>query len=220
MAVINHETREVTFKVVYCGTPLGGKTTNLTYIHSRIGEDLRGDLVSLATSSDRTLFFDFLPVSASVVNGFHTRFQLYTVPGQVHYNATRQLVLRGADALVFVADSSQARLAENLASFGTVLENVRGNGGDPARLPLALQYNKRDAPDALPVAHLEHYLNSGACGRRLPAFEAVATLGYNVFATLNAVSQEVLGRFYRATAGPASRAAAVHPAGAGACLAS
>ena len=212
MAIVNHETREVTFKIVYCGTPLGGKTTNLSYIHSRIDEGQRGDLVSLATSSDRTLFFDFLPVNASVINGFKTRFQLYTVPGQVYYNATRQLVLRGSDGLVFVADSAPERLAENARSFETMVVNVRQNGGDASVMPIALQYNKRDLPGALPVAHLEGTLNNGALGRRLHAFETVATTGHNVFATLNTVSQEILARFHRATGGAAEAQPQKQPA--------
>ena len=197
MALINHETKEVTFKIVYCGTPLGGKTTNLTHIHTKVDEQQRGDLVSLATSTDRTLFFDFLPVHATEISGYQTRFQLYTVPGQVHYNATRQLVLHRADGLVFVADSTPDRLEANYHSFHAMIQNVRNNGADPARLPITLQYNKRDTPGATPTSELERYLNNGAVGgTRLPAFEAIATGGQNVLATLNSVTQEVLRRFH------------------------
>ncbi len=216
MALVNHDTGEVVFKIVYCGTPLGGKTTNLTYIHHRIGKQHRGDLISLATSSDRTLFFDFLPVHAAVINGYKTRFQLYTVPGQVYYNATRQLVLRGVDGLVFVADSLPNRLEQNVESFRTMLQNLGQSRADPARLPLVLQYNKRDLPGVASVTELDRALNNGAIGRRLSTFEAVAPQGHNVLATLNAVSQEILRRFHslaQSTAkGPASAATApAHP---------
>jgi signal recognition particle receptor subunit beta len=195
MALINHAKKEVVFKVVYCGPGLGGKTTNLTYIHSRIGGDQRGDLVSLSTSTDRTLFFDFLPVNAPLANGYHSKFQLYTVPGQVMYNATRQLVLKGVDGLVFVADSMPDRFEENARAFKTMEENVARNQGSIDRIPLVLEYNKRDMPSVEPVERLEALLNAGE--RRLPSFEAVASEGYNVFAVLNAVSQLILHRFYQ-----------------------
>ena len=125
MATVNHGAREITFKVVYCGTPLGGKTTNLTHIHSRLDDGIRGDLVSLATANDRTLFFDFLPLEAPKIYGYDTKFQLYTVPGQVAYNATRQLVLRGADGIVFVADSQMERLEENVECLHGVENGLR-----------------------------------------------------------------------------------------------
>ncbi|CAN5157751.1 ADP-ribosylation factor-like protein [soil metagenome] len=200
MAIVNHETKEVTFKIVYCGTPLGGKTTNLAYIHSKVGEDHRGDLISLATSSDRTLFFDFLPINTTIINGFRTRFQLYTVPGQVYYNATRQLVLRGVDGLVFVADSQPSRMEENAGSFRSMCQNVMDNGSDPSRIPLVLQYNKRDLPEAAPIAYLDYLLNGGG---HHAAFGSVASSGQNVFATLNSVTQQVLTRFHQVTGTPA-----------------
>ncbi len=202
MAVVNHETKEVTFKIVYCGTPVGGKTTNLQYIHSRIEADQRGDLVSLATSTDRTLFFDFLPINTVVINGYATKFMLYTIPGQVCYNATRQLVLKGVDGIVFVSDSAAERMSENLESLQTLQRNLANNGIVMETLPLVLQYNKRDLADAVPVTYLEYLLNNTA-PRRL-SFEAAANTGYNVFATLNAVAEQVLQKFHVATQAPAA----------------
>ena len=205
MAVINHDTREVSFKLVYCGTPMGGKTTNLGYIHSQIGADQRGDLVALATANDRTLFFDFLPVHTMVINGYRTKFMLYTVPGQVCYNATRQMVLRGTDGIVFVADSQLDRMEENVIAWHGMVRNLEDNGTPLETLPAVLQLNKRDLPDAAPVPYMEYLLNSGP--RRLPVFEAAAGSGYNVFATLNALAQEVLQRFHHGTtAAPTSTA--------------
>ncbi len=193
MALIDHQTREVTFKIVYAGTPLGGKTTNLQYVHARLDAAQRGDLVSVATASDRTLYFDFMPVTATQVGGFTARFALYTVPGQVHYNATRQLVLRGADGLVFVADSAADRLEENLVSARSLMSNLQDNTASLDRLPLVLQYNKRDLPDAAPRAHLDYLLNRPE--RPFPVFETVAHRGVNVFSCLNAISQQVLRQF-------------------------
>jgi len=201
MAVVNHETKEVTFKIVYCGTPVGGKTTNLSYIHSRIESDQRGDLVSLATSTDRTLFFDFLPINTVVINGYATRFMLYTIPGQVCYNATRQLVLKGVDGIVYVADSAAERMAENLSGFQTLRKNLADNGLSLDQIPLVFQYNKRDLPNSAPVSYLEFLLNNGA-PRRL-SFEASAQTGYNVFATLNAVAEQVLQKFHHVSQAPA-----------------
>lgn len=197
MAVINHDTREVSFKLVYCGTPMGGKTTNLSFIHSRLGADHRGDLVALAAANDRTLFFDFLPVHTMVINGYHTKFMLYTVPGQVCYNATRQMVLRGADGIVFVADSQLDRMEENLTAWQGMQQNLADNGSSFADLPAILQFNKRDLPGPAPLAYMEYLLNSGP--RRLRVFEAAASTGVNVFETLNALAQEVLQRFHQGT---------------------
>ena len=197
MAVINHETKEVTFKIVYCGTPVGGKTTNLSYIHSRIESDQRGDLVSLATSTDRTLFFDFLPINTVVINGYATRFMLYTIPGQVCYNATRQLVLKGVDGIVYVSDSASERMAENLEGLQTLRKNLADNGLSLDQMPLVFQYNKRDLPTAAPLAYLEFLLNSGN-PKRL-SFEASALSGYNVFATLNSVAEQILQKFHHAS---------------------
>lgn len=209
MAVINHDTREVAFKLVYCGTPLGGKTTNLQYIHSRIDRHQRGDLISLATPADRTLFFDFLPVHTVVINGFRTRFLLYTVPGQVRYNATRQMVLKGADGIVFVADSQLDRMEDNVTAWNGMEQNLADNGQSLDRLPAVMQYNKRDLPGIAPVSYLEYLLNNRV--RRLPAFEASAATGYNVFHTLNALAQEVLRRFHDVSARAAAPAGAHGP---------
>lgn len=200
MAIVNHDTREATFKIVYAGTPVSGKTTNLAYIHARIDSGQRGDLLSLATSTDRTLYFDFMPVTATLINGYQTKFVIYTVPGQVHYNATRQLVLRGADGIVFVADSHPDRLEDNVESARTLVRNLRDNGLSVGQVPLVLQYNKRDLPEAAPRAHLDYLLNR--LPQPLPAFETVASRGINVFATLNAVSQMILQRFHAGTAAP------------------
>ncbi|MEM8953267.1 MAG: GTPase domain-containing protein [Verrucomicrobiota bacterium] len=214
MALINHAKKEVVFKVVYCGPGMGGKTTNLEYIHSRIRGDQRGDLVSLSTSTDRTMFFDFLPVNAPLANGYQSKFQLYTVPGQVMYNATRQLVLKGVDGLVFVADSLPDRLEENVRAFRTMENNIERNQGSLTNIPLILQYNKRDLPGVVPVAQLEAVLNGGP--RKLPAYEAVAKDGYQVFAVLNAVSQFLLERFYRVSgAGGGATSASPRRDGAG-----
>ena len=202
MAVVNHDTKEVSFKLVYCGTPMGGKTTNLNYIHSRIDGSQRGDLVSLATSSDRTLFFDFLPIQTVVINGYKTRFMLYTVPGQVNYNATRQMVLKGVDGIIFVADSQTDRMEENLTAWRSMERNLQDNQTPLSQFPLVLQFNKRDLPGIAPVQYMEYLLNNGP--RRFPFFEAAAGSGGNVFATLNALAQEVLQRFHRAAGRPAA----------------
>tara|TARA_R110002096_G_scaffold24760_6_gene77929 strand:- start:4860 stop:5522 length:663 start_codon:yes stop_codon:yes gene_type:complete len=195
MALVNHDTREVQFKIVFCGPAFSGKTTNLQYIHSRIEDDQRGELLSMATSTDRTVFFDYLPIDAVLIQGYHTRFQLYTVPGQVAYNATRQLVLRGVDGLVFVADSSADKLEENVQALKTMEENIVESGGSSLdELPFVLQYNKRDLPDAVAVDHLNLVLNQRE--KPVPVFEAVASQGYNVFATLNEVAQETIRRFH------------------------
>jgi hypothetical protein len=194
MALVNHDEREVQFKIVYCGPAFGGKTTNLHHIHSRLEEQQRGELLSMATSTDRTVFFDYLPIDAVLIKGYHTKFQLYTVPGQVAYNATRQLVLRGADGLVFVADSSPERLEANVQALQTLEGNLVENGIKLEEIPFVLQYNKRDVGEAVEVEHLELVLNQRRV--RMPFFETVASEGVNVFATLNAVSQEVLRRFH------------------------
>ncbi|MDA0811199.1 MAG: GTPase domain-containing protein [Verrucomicrobia bacterium] len=199
MAVLNESTNEVTFKIVYCGTPLGGKTTNLQWVHQQIDKSERGDLISLATSADRTLFFDFLPVNSITAKGFRTKFQLYTVPGQVQYNATRQLVLRGVDGIVFVADSQIERMEENVWAMKTLQQNLADNGVWAGRIPIVLQFNKRDLPNSAPLEHLDYVLNDGSLGNgsdvRLMRFEAAASQGYNVFETLNAVAIEIINRF-------------------------
>ena len=193
MATVNHGAREITFKVVYCGTPLGGKTTNLTHIHSQMDDGIRGDLVSLATANDRTLFFDFLPLEAPDIYGYKTKFQLYTVPGQVAYNATRQLVLRGTDGIVFVADSQLERLEENVQCLRGLENGLRQLGSSLTSIPTVYQYNKRDLSNAAPVRHLDLALNRP--GKPFRTIEACASSGIRVFETLNAVSGMVLERF-------------------------
>ncbi|MEM6910198.1 MAG: GTPase domain-containing protein [Verrucomicrobiota bacterium] len=193
MAVINEDRREAVLKLVYCGTALGGKTSNLNHIHGALPSDKRGDMVSLATAADRTLFFDFLPVNAVEICGYQVKFQLYTVPGQIVYNATRQLVLKGVDGIVFVADSDERRLEENAESLRFTEQNLKDNGVEPTQLPTVLQYNKRDLPNAAPIENLRYLLNRGLVPR--PEFESVATEGHQVFSTMDALTQLVLQRF-------------------------
>ncbi len=195
MSIINYANKEIQFKVVYYGPALCGKTTNLAYIHSQVDETNKGELVSLATAADRTLFFDFLPLNAVVIKGFKTKFQLYTVPGQVIYNATRQLVLRSVDGIVFVADSQWDKMEENLESFQNLQDNLARQGMSLDSIPYLLQYNKRDMPNVAPVHYLEYLINNR--GRRVNSFVAVATTGQGVFSTLNAISRLLLQRFAR-----------------------
>jgi signal recognition particle receptor subunit beta len=192
MSIINYATREISFKIVYYGPGVAGKTVNLQYIHRALPDVNRGNMVSLATGDDRTLFFDFLPVSAVTVKNFTARFQLYTVPGQVYYNMTRKLVLRGVDGIVFVADSQWERLRENVESFRNLEENLAEYGYNLDQIPYVLQYNKRDLPNVAPLEYLEYLLNRRP--RRVPCFEAVAVDGKGVFDTLNTVSRMVLVR--------------------------
>ena len=190
MSIINYAKKEISFKIVYYGAGVVGKTVNLQYIHRSLPDDSRGNLISLATGDERTLFFDFLPVSTQSVRNFVAKFQLYTVPGQVYYNMTRKLVLRGVDGIVFVADSQWDRLQENLESFKNLEENLREYDYDLAELPYVIQYNKRDLPNVAPVEYLEYMLNRKS--RRVPYFESVAVEGKGVFDTLNTVSRMVL----------------------------
>ncbi len=190
MAILNYSEKTINFKVVYYGPGLAGKTANLLHIHEALPDVSRGKMISLATGDDRTIFFDFLPLSASTVRGFATRFQVYTVPGQLRYNMTRKLVLRGTDAVVFVADSQWPRMHENVESFRNLEENLREHQYDLDRLPYVLQYNKRDLPHVAPVEYLDFLLNRRA--RRVPAFEAVATTGEGVFETLNTIARMLL----------------------------
>ena len=190
MAIINYAQKVINFKVVYYGPGVAGKTANLQHIHKSLPDTSKGNMISLAAGDDRTLFFDFLPVSATTVRGFTAKFQLYTVPGQVYYNMTRKLVLRGVDGIVFVADSQWDRLQENLESFKNLEENLREYDYDLAELPYVIQYNKRDLPNVAPVEYLEFLLNRRS--RRVPYFEAVAVDGRGVFDTLNTVSRMVL----------------------------
>jgi hypothetical protein len=190
VSVINYANRIIDFKIVYYGPGLAGKTANLQYIHRSLPNANRGRMISLATGDDRTIYFDFLPVSAVTVRGFQTRFQLYTVPGQVQYNATRRLVLRGADGLVFVADSQFERLRENVESFRNLEANLHEYESTLDEIPYVLQYNKRDLPNLAPITYLEFVLNRRAT--RAPFFEASALEGRGVFDTLNTVSRMAL----------------------------
>jgi signal recognition particle receptor subunit beta len=190
MSLVNYSTREITSKIVYYGPGRSGKTTNLQYIHGQVPEDRRGRMVSLATETDRTLFFDFLPLDLGTISGFQTRFQLYTVPGQVYYDATRKLVLQGADGVVFVADSQRAQRDENVESFRNLQVNLLEQGVDPRTIPIVLQYNKRDLPDVMGMEEMDDLLNY----RDLPRFEAQALGGIGVFDTLKGISELVLRR--------------------------
>lgn len=190
MSLVNFTTREITCKIVYYGPGRSGKTTNLQYIYQRVPEDRKGRMVSLATRTDRTLFFDFLPLELGSISGFKTRFQLYTVPGQVYYNATRKLVLQGADGVVFVADSQARQLDENIESMQNLHANLLEQGVDVRSLPVVLQYNKQDLPQELILdpSELDEALNF----REWPSFSAAALSGKGVFETLRAVSELVL----------------------------
>jgi signal recognition particle receptor subunit beta len=188
MSMINYASREINCKLVYYGPGLGGKTTNLEYVYGKVNPETRGKLISLATEQERTLFFDFLPVDLGAIRGFKTRFHLYTVPGQVYYNASRRLILKGVDGIVFVADSQAERMDANIAAMENLYENLADYGYDASQIPIVLQWNKRDLPNAVPVGELSAQLNPGA----LPEFEAVAVRGEGVFDTLRAVSKLVL----------------------------
>src|SRR5258707_6997009 len=200
MSIINYASREIQFKIVYYGPALCGKTTNLGYIHERISPANRGDLVSLATAADRTLFFDFLPLNAVVIKGFVTKFQLYTVPGQVIYNATRQLVLRSVDGIVFVADSQWEKMEENVESFKNLSGNLALQNMALDEVPCVLEYNKRDLPNIAPANYMEYGLNNRK--KRLQSFEVISSTGQNVLATFNAVSQILLHKFSRQSESP------------------
>jgi hypothetical protein len=188
MSMINYASREINCKLVYYGPGLGGKTTNLEYVYGKVAPETRGKLISLATEQERTLFFDFLPVDLGAIRGFKTRFHLYTVPGQVYYNASRRLILKGVDGVVFVADSQAERMDANIAAMENLYENLADYGYDPQQLPIVLQWNKRDLPNAVPVGELRAQLNSGT----FQEFDAVAVRGDGVFDTLRAVSKLVL----------------------------
>jgi signal recognition particle receptor subunit beta len=221
MSMINYASREINCKIVYYGPGLGGKTTNLEHIYQKVSPSTRGKLISLATESERTLFFDFLPVDLGTIRGFKTRFHLYTVPGQVYYNASRKLILKGVDGIVFVADSQLDRMEANLESMQNLYDNMAEYGYDLTRLPFVIQYNKRDLPNAAPLGELQASLNpgweitdparqrttpdayhagtylieqvpTGEWVERATHFEAVAVTGEGVFDTLKAVSKLVL----------------------------
>jgi hypothetical protein len=188
MSMINYASREINCKIVYYGTGLGGKTTNLEYIYSRVNPDTKGKMISLATESERTLFFDFLPIDLGEVKGFKTRFHLYTVPGQVYYNASRRLILKGVDGLVFVADSQASRAEANIEAMHNLYENLETYGYELDKIPFAIQYNKRDMPGILPVTELRAQINPMG----VPDFEGTAVAGKGVFETLSCVSKLVI----------------------------
>src|SRR5213075_888043 len=195
MAIINQANRELQVKIVYYGPALGGKTTNLVQVHDHVqtAQGNKGKLVSLATSSDRTLFFDFLPIEALAIKGFKTKFQLYTVPGQVIYNTTRQLVLRGVDGLVFVADSQYDKMEENVKSFANLEENLKTLNLNLADIPYVLQYNKRDLSNVAPLEFMEYLLNNR--DEQAPSFTACAHKCDGVFETLNMITRLLLQKF-------------------------
>jgi mutual gliding-motility protein MglA len=188
LSFINFAAREINCKIVYYGAGLGGKTTNLQYIFDKTNEKQKGKMISLATETDRTLFFDFLPLDLGTVRGFKTRFHLYTVPGQVFYDASRKLILRGVDGVVFVADSQEERMDANVEAIDNLADNLKEHGYDFGKIPYVLQFNKRDMPTALPVDDLKKQL----VRRGEPTFEAVAPVGTGVFETLKEVARQVL----------------------------
>jgi len=188
MSFINYSSREINCKLVYYGPGLCGKTTNLHYIYAKTSPDAKGKMISLATEADRTLFFDFLPLDLGSIRGFTTRFHLYTVPGQVFYDASRKLILKGVDGVVFVADSQEERMEANVESIRNLEENLREHGFDLSSMPYVLQFNKRDLPNVVAVEELYRMLNF----KREPTYEAVATTGVGVFDTLKAVAKQVL----------------------------
>jgi signal recognition particle receptor subunit beta len=220
MSMINYASREINCKVVYYGPGLGGKTTNLEFVYNKVAPASRGKMISLATETERTRFFDFLPVDLGNIRGFKVKFHLYTVPGQVYYNASRKLILKGVDGVVFVADSQIERMDANIEAMQNLYENMAQHGYDLTRIPFAIQYNKRDLPNAAPVAELQAALNPGwpvddparqrltpdpnreseyLVGQedgqwieRAPYFEAVALTGDGVFDTLKAISKNVV----------------------------
>lgn len=188
MAIFNYAAREMTAKIVYYGPGLSGKTTSIQYIHAKISPKSKGKLVSLATETDRTLFFDFFPVEFGQIGGFKVKFNFYTVPGQVFYNTTRKLVLKGADGVVFVADSQPGMMEQNLESLANLKENLTLHGIDSATVPFVIQYNKRDMPGAQPVEEMRRILNTAG----VPDFETCATTGPGVMEAMKAVCKMVL----------------------------
>lgn len=220
MSMINHAAREINCKLVYYGPGLGGKTTNLEHVYTKVAPGARGKMISLATETERTLFFDFLPVDLGTIRGFKTRFHLYTVPGQVYYNASRKLILKGVDGVVFVGDSQIERMEANIESMQNLYDNMAEHGYDLTRMPFVIQYNKRDLPNAAPISELQAALNPGwpvadaVKQRQTPDplhpgeflvsqqdgewiehasyYEAVALTGEGVFDTLKSISKLVL----------------------------
>ena len=220
MSMINYASREINCKLVYYGPGLGGKTTNLEHVYNKVAPAARGKMISLATETERTLFFDFLPVDLGTIRGFKVKFHLYTVPGQVYYNASRKLILKGVDGVVFVADSQIERMDANIEAMQNLYENMTQHGYDVTKIPFAIQYNKRDLPNAAPIAELQAALNpgwpvtdpmkqrplpdpyhdseflisqeDGQWIERAPYFEAVALTGDGVFDTLKGISKNVV----------------------------
>jgi len=220
MSMINYASREINCKLVYYGPGLGGKTTNLEFVYNKVAPASRGKMISLATETERTLFFDFLPVDLGNIRGFKVKFHLYTVPGQVYYNASRKLILKGVDGVVFVADSQIERMDANVEAMQNLYENMAQHGYDLTKIPFAIQYNKRYLPNAAPVGELQSALNpgwavddparqrvtpdpnreseylvaqqDGQWVERAPYFEAVALTGEGVFDTLKAISKNVV----------------------------
>jgi hypothetical protein len=188
MSFINYASREINCKIVYYGPGLCGKTTNLQYIYNKTAEGAKGKMISLATETERTLFFDFLPLELGEIRGFKTRFHLYTVPGQVFYDASRKLILKGVDGVVYVADSQEERMDANIESLDNLRNNLEEQGYDLDKLPYVVQYNKRDLANLVPVEELRRELNPTG----VPDFEACAVTGEGVFETLKAVAKLVL----------------------------
>jgi hypothetical protein len=188
MSFINYSSREINCKIVYYGPGLCGKTTNLQHIYMKTNPDVKGKMISLATETERTLFFDFLPLALGEIRGFKTRFHLYTVPGQVFYDASRKLILKGVDGVVFVADSQIERMEANIESLDNLKVNLKEQGYDLDKIPYVIQYNKRDLPNAAPLEELQKLCNPMGA----PEFQACATTGEGVFETLKAVAKFVL----------------------------
>ena len=195
MSFINFAAREINCKIVYYGAGLGGKTTNLQVIYQKTAEQQKGKMISLATETERTLFFDFLPLSLGEIRGFKTRFHLYTVPGQVFYDASRKLILKGVDGVIFCADSQIERTEANIESVENLRINLAEQGYDLDKIPYVIQYNKRDLPNAAPLEELQNLLNP----RQIPHFEAVAPKGDGVYDTLKAIARLILTELKKGT---------------------
>ena len=188
MSFVNYHTKEINCKIVYYGPGLGGKTTNIQHVYQKTSGSVKGKMISLNTENERTLFFDFLPLDLGEIRGFKTRFHLYTVPGQVFYEASRKLILRGVDGVVFVADSQMERMDANFESLASLEKNLTEQGYDLEKLPLVIQYNKRDLPNVMALEEMRERLNK----RRVPDYEATANAGQGVFETLKMISKLVL----------------------------
>jgi signal recognition particle receptor subunit beta len=193
VSFINYSSREINCKIVYYGPGLCGKTTNLQYVYAKTAQEAKGKMISLATETERTLFFDFLPLSLGEIRGFKTRFHLYTVPGQVFYDASRKLILKGVDGVVFVADSQIERMEANLESLDNLRSNLVEQGYDLDKLPYVIQYNKRDLPNVATIEELHRLINT----TNVPEFQAVAPTGVGVFDTLKAIAKLVLTELKR-----------------------